>query len=124
MTTQTATRKSKKPVETYYAGMPFQYNDFLLETGELFAPRGAPNDGVLIARGYLVSTKEAMPAGYEEYSCVRCGKVFVADTYKYQHDQACPQGVVVVEGEQPDDSGKSEGETPSYELIGEETAKL
>jgi hypothetical protein len=111
----------------YYAGQPFDYNENHLESGELFMPRGAMNDGVLIARGYLVSTHEAMPAGYEEYKCMRCGKAFVSDSYKYQHDQKCPQGVVVVDGEPQgiDDSGRSsEPVTPAYELIGEKTAKL
>lgn len=78
----------------HYVGRAFQYNEFELETGQVFEPRGSPNDAVLIGNRYLIEISDAYPTGYEAYTCVRCSKVFVAPEYKLMHDSRCPEQVL------------------------------
>lgn len=60
------------------------YGGHPVSRGQILSLRGLPNDYKLISAGYV----EKVGKGVEKAQCFNCGEWFIADDYKYIHEQS------------------------------------
>ncbi len=84
----------------HFATRAFQYDEIMLQAGEIFELKGRPNDAVLISAGHISEIREVFPSGVDVHDCVRCNRKFVDSNFKFQHDVTCERAALELESKE------------------------